>query len=158
MADHDPLSGLDAGARAALAQQPDRPGRQPEQLDLLGLPPINNGQDLVVPRGSRAGIRNRRTQEWGDYLLSRYESPLEIMVAMSNLPVAELARSAHCTLERALAIKLKAAELATPYLHPRLASIDVALSKPGHPGGVAAQLRLRPQDVVEELVAVADDE
>src|SRR5215472_4720608 len=131
MADGRPEQGLATAAGLALENQPAQPGPEPEQLDLLGLPPINNGKDVVVPRGTRAGIRNRRTAEWQEYLLTKYPSPLEGLLAMGNLPIAELAKSLSCSLRDAAMIVIKCREVTLPYLHPRLSSVEV--TRPGEP-------------------------
>ena len=133
-------SGLTTAARLTLSGQPERPGpAEPEQLDLLGLPG-SNGQDVTVHaagRGSRAGIRNRRTQEWIDHLLSRYPSPLEGILALGNVPVLELCKSLSCSAKDAVLIKVKCLEIATPYLHPKLQSVEL-INSPGDPRGSAA--------------------
>ena len=126
MADDSPQKGLASAAAVALADQPARPGSEPEQLDLLGLPPINNGQQIVTPRPGQRG-RGRRSQEWIDHLISsgRYSSPLEKLLAYGNVPIIELAKSLGCDYMAAAQFQVKCLEIVLPFLHPRLSSVEV---------------------------------
>lgn len=69
--------------------------------------------------GRPPGARNRRTLAWAEYLLARYRSPLEGLVAVSDMPVAELANRLGCTVLEA-AIEQRLCRIAAlPYLHQR---------------------------------------
>src|SRR5262249_12831841 len=119
---------------AHLVVQPDRPPRRrAEQLDLdfLGMPAYQDrGGAQVVPvperlddpaenesedgrrRGSRAGIRNKRTEEWLAYFAQRYRSPVENLLAMGNMSIEELSRSLRCSALEAANIKIRCNEAA----------------------------------------------
>ena len=100
-------------------------GGEPEQLDLLGLPKIRTAEGTeVTPRprgpGRPPGAANKLTVAWREYLLRRYPSPLEGLVAMGAMGVDELARSLHCSPLEAAALKVRCLEYSTAFLYPRL--------------------------------------
>jgi hypothetical protein len=157
MAD-SPEQGLATAARLSLDARPGRAGpagagEAPEQLDLLGLlgmsapsgPGAPARHDLPASRpGTRAGIRNRRTDEWIEYFAARgYRSPLENLLALANLGVEELSRALRCSLLEAAQIIIRCNSEAAPYLHPKLASLE--LRSRGEPGGRPSTLELVPQ-------------
>lgn len=159
--------GLNAAAQQLMTTQPERPD-QPEQgeLDFLGMPSYRNDEgknvrpqpiplpDTVRGRGSRAGIRNRRTEEWIDYFAHRYRMPLEGLMAIGNLAVEEIRRSLSCTALEAMHIKIRALESAAPYLHSKLSSIEV---KPaGTPGGAPSTLTIDSAEWQELAAETAD--
>ena len=142
MSGTDPETGLATAAAVALEDGPGRARSEPEQLDLLGLPPINNGKQIVVPRPGQRG-RGRRTQEWIDHLLTsgKYPSPLETLLALGNVSIIELARSLGCDNLAAAQLKVKALEIVLPFLHPRLSAVEIL--PPGDPkGGIPSRLEL----------------
>jgi hypothetical protein len=69
--------------------------------------------------GRPPGSRNRRTVEMVDYLLSRYTSPLEGLLAIAQARVDELAERLQCSKLEALQEKRFAWAAALPYLHQR---------------------------------------
>lgn len=98
------------------------PAAEPEQLDLVGLPPPRPGARFVdKPRGAGRppGARNKRTQAWADFLLARYASPLEVLMQIATAPVDELVAKLGCKPLEALGEKRLAAIGALPYLHQR---------------------------------------
>jgi hypothetical protein len=142
MSGTDPQTGLATAAGLALKDQAARPAPEPEQLDLLGLPPINNGQQIVAPRPGQRG-RGRRTQEWIDHLLTsgKYPSPLETLLALGNISVIELAKSVQCSTHEAVLLKVKCLEVVLPFLHPRLSAVEIV--PPGDPkSGIPSRLEL----------------
>lgn len=138
MAEDGPKEGLAAAIGLLGAGAP--PADDAEQLDLLpslSLSPAvgRDGVPLSTAPGRPGrprGARNRKTDAWVDYILSRYPSPLQFLAETYSRPVAQLARELStpagtdgkgghtCTLEAAKDIQRKAAEAALPYLHQRL--------------------------------------
>jgi hypothetical protein len=104
----------------------DMPADEPEQLDLLGLPERGSSPAPRRGPGRPAGARNRRTQEWVEYLQSRYASPLEVLAQIATAPIAELAKALGCKPLEALQEKRQAAIALAPFLHQRQAiAVDV---------------------------------
>jgi len=143
--------GLASAARVSLAEGGAPPNPVEEQLDLpglLGLPPaantVNNKEKQVVPLrkpGTRAGIRNRRTEEWLDYFSNRgYRLPIESLMAVANLGVDELAKRLCCSALEAMNVIIRVNAEVAPYLHPRLASIEFRAR--GEPGGRSSTLEI----------------
>jgi hypothetical protein len=150
----DPEQGLATAARLALAEGGAPPGSEGEQLDLadlLGLPPApsSNGAGLPARRsGSRAGIRNRRTEEWLEYFSGRgLRLPLENLMAMANLGVDEVRRRLGCTPLEAMNVIIRCNAEAAPFLHARLASIE--LKRPGEPGGRPSTLSIEGELAID---------
>jgi hypothetical protein len=122
-----------------------------ETADLLGLPQIEDAarrsNSDMVRRGQAGGrprgLHNRKTEYWIAYLTSRYASPLEVLAQLATAPVDVLARELGCTRLAALQEKRHAAEALAPYLHQRLAQIE--LLPPGDPGGAPIPLEPMPR-------------
>jgi hypothetical protein len=118
-----------------------------EPSDLLGLPQTGEAaRRSVSERGRREpvggrprGLHNRKTEYWIAYLTSRYASPLEVLAQLATAPVDTLARELGCSRLAALQEKRHAAEALAPYLHQRLAQIE--LRPPGEPGGAPVPLQ-----------------
>ncbi|HRJ67482.1 MAG TPA: hypothetical protein PLW48_10125, partial [Alphaproteobacteria bacterium] len=75
-----------------------------------------------APRGAGrpAGSKNRSTQEWRRFLLSRHASPLQAMMQCYSMPTDELARLLSCTKESAYKLQLQCAKECAPYLHQKM--------------------------------------
>ena len=73
----------------------------------------------VKRAGRPPGARNRRTQEWTEYLLSRYRSPLEVLAETYSTPTPILARRLRASFKEAFALQLQAARELAPYLHQK---------------------------------------
>jgi hypothetical protein len=71
-------------------------------------------------------------------LLRRYPSPLEGAVQLANAPIAELARDLCCSPLEAAKLKVQAMAASIPYLHQRLASVE--LKPAGSPDGEPVSL------------------
>lgn len=72
------------------------------------------------PKGGRpAGARNRRTQEWVDFILRQYRSPLMVLAETYSRPVEELAHLLGCDRLEAFKAQQAAAIALAPYLHQR---------------------------------------
>lgn len=78
------LAELGAGAAPAVAEGQD--GLFPDPATPLSLPPSS-----ALAPGKRTRGRGRRTQEWVDYILSRYRSPLIGLAEIAARPVRQLA-------------------------------------------------------------------
>jgi hypothetical protein len=169
--------GLATAARELLATQPSAPERA-EQLDLdfLGMPAyreestgaqivpvperldrVPEFRDLDEPRrrGTRAGVRNRRTEEWLAYFATRYRSPVENLLAMGNMSIEELCKSLRCSPLEAANIKIRCNAEAAPYTHAKLATIEI--KPPGTPGGGASTLAIEG-GLVETIVVTPEDD
>lgn len=109
------------------------PGSDTDQPSLFGAPPADpDGVGELVDAGPRGpgrppGAKNKSTDEWSRYILSRYRSPLialaEIASATPHRLADELSR--HLTGDKrvtelqALELIVKAAEKLAPYLHQK---------------------------------------
>lgn len=91
---------------------------------LPGIP----GAGSSAPRtpGRPKGARNRSTEEWRKYILSKHKSPLAFLAGVYSQDIKELRREIDCDLLEAFKLQLSAAQAALPYLHQKqpLAIID----------------------------------
>ena len=95
-----------------------------DQLPLLPMvateAPVSAADDAAVAGAGRPpGRRNRRTQEWTDYILSRYRSPLEVLAETYSTPTPTLSRRLRCSFKEAFTFQLQAARELAPYLHQK---------------------------------------
>jgi hypothetical protein len=115
-----------AGLVAALTLTgPGEPPADAEQLDLIPVSPTIGGEAgaavaALRKAGRPPGARNRSTEEWRRHLLSKYTSPLEVLVATAASNAEDLAQDLHCTRAAAQAMRIQAASAALPYLHGKL--------------------------------------
>lgn len=117
-----------------------------EPGDLLGLPETGEAARRAITEvvrrgrvgGRPRGVHNHKTEYWIAYLTSRYASPLEVLAQLATSPVDALARELGCSRLAALQEKRHAAEALAPYMHQRLAQIE--LRPPGVPGGAPVPL------------------
>jgi hypothetical protein len=139
---------LRATRLALAAQRTEEPEDEQPALDLLGLPEVERNANLSrAGRGRPPGARNLATREWCDHLLRKYGSPLEVLAQMARAPTDAVARELGCTRLEAYTAKRHAAESLAPFLHPKLATVEV--HPPGHPDGPPSILTLAPQDWAE---------
>lgn len=103
-----------------------RPSLPPEQLPLLEVSAVEPEAAAPAapagerPRGGRPpGARNRRTEEWVEYLLSRYRSPLVVLAETYSRPADVLAAELGISRAEAFAMQLTAARELAPYVHAR---------------------------------------
>ena len=135
-------------------------GAVPAQLPLLPLREDGSAVDEAtdpsdgeVSRGPGRppGARNRRTQEWVDYILSKYPSPLEALASTYARPVEALAKELNCSRADAYKIQQQAAVNLAPYIHqkqPMAMQIE---------GKGMVQLIIQGVDDAEDIPAVNDD-
>jgi hypothetical protein len=69
--------------------------------------------------GRPPGSRNRRTEEWVDFISSRYRSPLLFLAETFTRPVAQLASELGTDRLEAFKIQVAAAKELAPYLHQK---------------------------------------
>jgi hypothetical protein len=88
-----------------------------EQLSMLGLelPTTRRGP------GRPPGRINLRTERVANWILARYRDPLEGLVAMATMGVADLAAALNCTKLEAFQEIRHCSVAALPYLHQRQA-------------------------------------
>lgn len=105
-----------------------RPGVPAEQLPLFEVAPEDQAPAAEAgagaagdrPRGGRPpGARNRRTEEWVDFLLARYRSPLVVLAETYSRPADVLAAELGISRAEAFAMQLTAARELAPYVHAR---------------------------------------
>jgi hypothetical protein len=125
--------------------------------DLLGLPKVAEKRALVsannAGKGRPRGRHNTRTEAWVGHLLKRYPSPLETLAQIQASPVDVLATELHCSRLEALIQKRHAAEALAPFVHQKLASIEI--KPPGHPDGEPVLLTLSRDFEETDLVSHA---
>ena len=95
------------------------PEIQAELFDAADAPtPLAPASARSGPQGGRPrGSRNRRTQEWVEFILSQYRSPLIVLAETYSRPVAELAAELGCDKLEAFERQQAAAVALAPYLH-----------------------------------------
>lgn len=114
-----------------------KPYQAPEQAELLPLAPAGEGVEAQrrVEKSGKVGrprgAVNRKTQEWADYLLSRYPSPLQGLAEIYSRPVKDLARELGFEVDgkrtakpeqllELLKVQISAADKLAPYLHSKM--------------------------------------
>lgn len=127
-----PKSGIPTALAAAMAAHEPEP--EPEQMDLLGLPApkTDAGQAIVDKRGAGrpAGARNKRTIREVNWLLSTYQDPRAVLLAIAQTPVDVLMATLGCTAMEALQEKRLAAIGVLPYVAQKQPlSVDVTNRK-----------------------------
>ena len=97
------MQGEKQGVAAAVAaigtgEAPALAASQAELFDAADAPtPLAPAARRSGTQGGRpTGSRNRRTQEWTDFILSQYRSPLVVLAETYSRPVAELAAELGC--------------------------------------------------------------
>ena len=125
------ITGENSGLKTAVAEAHDPDAEHvweddgTEQLDLLPLSQPDSGRE-AQNRGIKSqgpgrppGSRNNSTEAWSQYLLSKYPSPVEGLMATYSRPVRDLARELGCSILDAFKIQQKAMEAAAPYVHKK---------------------------------------
>jgi hypothetical protein len=128
-------SGKD-GLKSAIAELHDPSAPVPgsenaEQLQLLCLPLETAGEIAAENErrgpGRPAGAKNKNTEEWRKYLLTKYRSPLEALAQTYCMSVADLAKRLGLqrapTFDEALElfkVQITAAKELAPYVHQKM--------------------------------------
>jgi hypothetical protein len=133
----DPSGLVTAAALAVDARDRGDGGAAPVQGQLFGVSPVEPDGQGALPdldaaprgRGRPAGSRNRSTEEWSRFILTRYRSPLlglaELAQATPLVLQAELGgapdpvKGGGCTLVEAVRIIMAAQQALAPYLHQK---------------------------------------
>lgn len=114
--------GLSGAVEAIGVGEP--PSDEAEQLALLPL--SSPGTEPRAPdataqkrrgRGRPPGAKNKRTEEWTEYLLTQYQSPLITLAETYSRPVEDLATELGCKREEAFKLQLSAAKELARYVH-----------------------------------------
>lgn len=98
----------------ALGAAPEVPAGA-EQMALL--PDVVSGE--AGGSGRPKGARNRRTQEWVDFLLARHRAPLEVLAEVMTKGPDALRAELGCERLEAFDRWLRVAEALLPYLHQK---------------------------------------
>jgi hypothetical protein len=120
------LSGVEAVVDQAVKSA--EPAPAAAQLALPGLPLAAQGEAARDPAaggepgksGRPKGALNRRTEEFVEYILSRYRSPLVGLAETYSRSVADLASELGCTKLEAFQLQQAAMVNLAPYLHQKL--------------------------------------
>lgn len=157
--------GLAAGFDLAMDAAGDEPVA-PSQLGLFGAEIVDpdgvaDARPVSGAKGGRPpGARNKRSEEWCRWLLTRFRSPLVGMAELASADPLELARLLACPPLEAARLMLQAQTSLAPYLHerrpqaielPNGAGFTLVLNT-GAPGaGVEAEtIEARPLSVSEQ--------
>jgi hypothetical protein len=109
--------------------------RDSEVEDLVGLARLDARPRAEgnAGKGRPRGAHNYKTTAWVNYITGRYGSPVEGLMQVARLPVAELARELGCSRLDALREKRACWIAAAPFIHAHLSRVE--LKPPGAPGG-----------------------
>lgn len=98
-----------------------------EQVDLFL--PLHNVSDGKTARerglparrgaGRPPGAKNKNTEAWREYILSRYPSPLVGLAETYSRPLGDLATELSCTRKEAFDIQQRCMEAVLPYVHQK---------------------------------------
>ena len=141
----DAKEGLQAAVEAIDQGEP--PAASEEQIEIF--PPIAlkpaaaPGEAPAIDRGPGRpkGARNKRTEQWVEYIEGRYRSPLIFLAETYSRTVEELAAELCCKREDAFKLQLQAAKELAPYLHQKL---PIAVDVKGASAGVLLIGELTP--------------
>jgi hypothetical protein len=101
-------------------------------------------------RGRPKGARSRINREWSRFILDRYGSPLEALAEVVRAGPKQLAAELGVSLAEGFAYWKDAAVHVLPYLHPKLASLDISGEVNNNTNLQALHL-LAVQEVSEQL-------
>jgi hypothetical protein len=83
-------------------------------------------------RGRPKGARSRLNREWSRYIIERYGSPLEALAEVVHAGPKQLAAELGVSLAEGFEYWKDAAIHVLPYLHPKLATLDVSAAVVGN--------------------------
>lgn len=120
-------SGLGSAVDALMEGQ-EPPAPNAEQLPLL--PGAGESQEAIPTEGEGAppghrgpgrppGARNKRTEEWTEYILSRHKSPLVFLAEQYTKSLKELVEELKCDPLDARKLQVQAARDLAPYVHQK---------------------------------------
>lgn len=69
--------------------------------------------------GRPPGSRNKRSEDWARFILSRFKSPLVVLAEIASADLGRIAQELEVEPATALGIKMRAAESLAPYLHEK---------------------------------------
>jgi len=81
---------------------------------------FNMGSDEKRGPGRPAGSKNKRAEDWADYILTQYRSPLILFAETYSRSLESLQKELHCTAKEAFMIQMDAATRLAPYIHQKL--------------------------------------
>lgn len=81
---------------------------------------FNQGSDEKRGRGRPPGSKNKRAEDWADYILTQYRSPLILFAETYSRSIDSLKTELHCTAKEAFMIQMDAATRLAPYIHQKL--------------------------------------
>jgi len=118
-----------------------------EQLSMLPLDRKIAEKNLPTPRGPGRppGAKNKNTEEWRTYLLSRYSSPLEGLAQTYSIPIEDICAMLNCTKLEAFKLQLQAMKELAPYVHQKMPlALDV-----GDQGLISLFINALPQSAAQ---------
>jgi hypothetical protein len=142
------------------------------------LPLIETGADaegMALAKGARSrpgrpkGSKNKSSEEWAEYILNQYRSPLIFLAETYNRPVGLLAAELKCDRLEAFKIQMAAAKELAPYVHQKqpqavdfggekgLVPLVLGIS-PDFSGAAVMEKRLVNMKVIEAPVEAAQHE
>jgi len=128
----DDTTGEKTGLSTAVGELHDRDSVPPgadvsEQQSLFALSKIDDGDEAGkrgVPsgrgKGRPPGAKNKSTEAWREFLLSRYPSPLQGLAEIAHRPVQDVARELGCSRLEAFKIQVAALKELAPYIHSKM--------------------------------------
>ena len=153
------LEGEKAGLKTAITALHDPAASVPgaidgEQLDMLPFDKQIAEKNLPLQRGRGRppGAKNKNTEQWRDYLLSRYASPLEGLAQTYSLPIDEICKMLSCTKLDAFKLQILAMKELAPYVHQKM---PLALDA-GDKGLISLFINALPQSSVQVGAAAPD--
>lgn len=81
---------------------------------------FDQGSDQKRGRGRPPGSKNKRAEDWSDYILTQYRSPLILFAETYSRTIDSLKKELHCTAKEAFMIQMDAATRLAPYIHQKL--------------------------------------
>jgi hypothetical protein len=121
--DVDIVAGF-AAAADELLDQAEAPA-QAEQLSLLSEEGRAKLPNVPKATGRPLGSPNKSTLGWRDYWSRRYGSPVERLIRFGAMDIDVIATELNCSKETAAKLWIMANEKAAPYMHARLAQIEI---------------------------------
>ena len=125
---NEPKSHKGISAAVAEAMKAEVDGAAADMSEQASLPLIETGADaqgMALAKDARSGpgrpkgSKNKAAEEWGEYILQQYRSPLIFLAETYNRPVGLLATELKCDRLEAFKIQIQAAKDLAPYVHQK---------------------------------------